>query len=429
MKGKDRRRGLERAKTLLIILLACSALYLATVTLLPGGPRGLWDRLFVRTAEDSVQAGQGGSFRSDTLQPAALAVTGSEGRYAMLYDQADLEGYTQVSPLLAEALSAAGTPQRISSAQWRQALGGPGVYLEYLGSLPLRDMSRWLAGQDNPALGDFTSQRILVRAEELCFYDEGRGAAYAAALPVSLEDGLATLAQELSPNGGRFAFEETGYARLRPETLLRSSTPEMAVLAADTPIGVTEDGAANDALARILRVLSFHPQTNPLYTIPGGLAINDGGDTLRISSQGVVTFRQSGEEDPRFPVGEHPLDMARTLAEQTVGALCGDARLYLRAVEETDGVTTVTFGYAYLGGAIQVGEEGWCVRLTLENGAVSALTLYPRHYAAQAETTVLLPQEQAAATLSGRGTWNMRVYYEDHRDGQTLAPFWAASRM
>lgn len=418
----------ERAKTLLIVLLACSALYLAAVTLIPGGPAGLWGRLFVRGDGDGL-SGSGGqqTFRSDTLWPAALAVTGQEGRYVLLYDQAELESYTQTSALLAEALSSAGTPAPISSSQWRRALSGEGIYLEYLGDLPLDDLSRWLAGQDNPALSGFQSRRILVGEGQLCFYDESRSGAYAAALSVPLTQGLDDLAQSLSPNGGRFAFEETEARRLRPETLLRASTPSMAALSADTPIAVTEDGVPNDALSRLLRVLSFHPQTNPLYAIPGGWAINDGGDTLRISSQGVVTFRRS-EAEPRFPAGDHPLDAARTLAEQTVGALCGDARLFLRSAAEENGVTTVTFGYAYLGGAIQVGDEGWCVQLKLEGGAVSSLTLYPRHYTALAEDTVLLPQEQAAAAITDRGVWAMRVCYEDRRDGTTLEPFWAASR-
>lgn len=427
MKGKHRAQ--ERVKTLLIVLLSCSALYLAAVTLLPGGPARLWSRLFSQGESDPLaNAGGQSSFLNDTLRPAALAVTGEEGRCVYLYDQPELEGYTQASTLLAEALSTAGAPQRITSAQWRQALSAPGIYLEYLGDLPLSDLSRWLAGQDNPALLGFQSRRILVGEKELYFYDEALGAPYAAQLSVRLNAGLEQLAQTLSPNGGRFAFEERGYQRLRAETLLRAYTPAMANLTADAPIAVSEDGSPNDVLSRLLRALSFHPQTNPLYAIPGGWAINDGGDTLRISG-GAVTFRQSGEEAPRFPTGDSPLDAARTLVEQTLGSLSGDARLYLRSLEETDGVTTVTFGYAYLGGAIQVGEGGWCAQLKLENGAITALTLYPRHYTALAETTTLLPQEQAAATLSGRGVWAIRVCYEDNRDGTPLTPFWAASRM
>ena len=425
---KDKRRGLERVKTLLIVLLTCSTLYLACVTLFPGGPAGLWQRLFPEDSASSAYGGEGqNSFLLDTLRPAALAVTGEDGRCAYLYDQSELEGYTQSSTLLAEALSAAGTPRRITSAQWRQALGAPGIYLEYLGELPLDALCRWLAGQDNPALRGFQSRRILVGGGALYFYSEGQAAPYAADLSAPLENSLRQLAQSLSPNGGRFAFEDAAYPKLRPETLLRTYTPAMPALAADSPIAVGEDGSPNETLSRLLHALSFHPQTNPLYSIPGGWAINDGGETLRISD-GTVTFRQAGEEAPRFPLGDQPLDTARALAEQALGSLCGDAHLYLRSVTESEGVTTVTFGYAYLGSAIQVGESGWCARLQLENGAISALTLCPRSYSVLSESVTLLPQEQAAATLSGTGTWAMRVVYEDARDGAPLAPFWAASR-
>lgn len=423
MKGKRRRRFWEGCKTLLIVLLSGSAVFLASQTLLPPGSRTFLSRLSQPAASANVL---GNSARSaQTLQPAAFAVTWEEGRYAVLYHQEDQEGYTRLSALLSEALSEAAAPAPITAQQWELALTQPGVFCEYLSAMPLDSLNRWLSTQDNPALEGYRAQRLCVTAGSLYFAASGEEERYFfAPLNVDLSASLDYLAQRFSANGARFACEDGSYPLLRRDALVLSATPSVPCLQAELPLGVEEDGTPDESLNRILQLLSFHPQTNPLYAITGGYAITDSGETLRVTD-GLITYRRTDENNVRFPA-DATLDATRALAEETAGALAGNARLYLHSVTESNGVTTVTYSYAYRGAAIQQGAEDWCAKFTVEDGAVTAFSLRPRRYTVLEDQNVtLLPQEQAAAIVSARRS-SLVILYEDGLSAQEhLTPFWA----
>lgn len=423
MRGKRRRRFWEGCKTLLIVLLSGSAVFLASQTLLPPGSRSFLSRLSQPVVSANLL---GDSARSaQTLQPAAFAVTWEEGRYAVLYHQEDQEGYTRLSALLSEALNEAASPVPITAQQWELALTQPGVFCEYLSAMPLDSLNLWLSDQDNPALAGYHAQRLCVTANSLYFVDSGESErCFFAPLRVDLSASLDRLSQRFSGNGARFACEDGSYPLLRRDALVLSATPSVPCLQAELPLGVNEDGTPDESLKRILQLLSFHPQTNPLYAITGGHAITDGGETLRVTD-GLITYRRTDENNVRFPA-EAPLDATRALAEETAGALAGDARLYLHSVSTTGGVTTVTYSYAYRGAAIQQGAEDWCAKFTVENGAVTAFSLRPRRYTVLEEQSVtLLPQEQAAAIVGARRS-SLVILYEDALSAQEqLVPFWA----
>lgn len=417
---KKRRRVWEGTKTLLILLLTCSAVYLASRTLFP---RQL-SQLFSRLPQEGTATGASTSLSSQTLRPAAWSVTWDDKRYGLLYHQDDQGTYAQVSALLAEALGNAAQAQQTTRRAWEQALLSPGLYCEYLSPMPLDAMSRWLAGQQNSRLSGAWAQRLCVTGQEL-YYQGQDEQYYCCALSPDLSDALADFAGQFSSNGARFAGETEDYGLLRWDTLVLPITPSLPQLWAENPVAVTETGTPGEALSQALQALSFHPQTNPLYAITGGWAINDGGETLRIDSAGTLTYRRS-DSTARFPSGDSPLDTTRAMAESTVGALCADARVYLQAVRQEEDATVITYGYAYRGAAIRVGQEGWCAQFTLRGGAVESFTLKPRRYTALTDAPILLlPQEQAAAALTGAAEQSLELLYEDDGQNQGLTPFWA----
>ena len=416
---KDRRRLWEWTKTLLIVLLSCSAIWLAGRTLFP---RQL-SRLFSYLPQETGASGTAAALSSQTLRPAALSVTWEDKRYALLYHQDDQEVYTQVSALLAEALGDAGTPAQIDRRDWERSLLSPGFYCEYLSPMPLDTLSHWLLGQANKQLSGAWAQRLCVTGSQLSYQDR-QGEYYTCPLSPDLTDALSALAASLSSNGARFAGETEGYGALRWDTPVLALTPSLPQLLSENPITVSDALTPGEGLSQVLRALSFHPQTNPLYAITGGWAINDGGETLRIDSSGTLTYRHSEGEDPHFAAPD-ALDVTRALAESTVGAVCGDARLYLQEVRQTGDESVITYGYAYRGADLRVGREGWCAQFTLQGGTIESLTLKPRRYTALADSPVLLlPQEQAAA-LVGPEEQSLELLYEDDCQGHSLTPFWA----
>lgn len=420
MRGK-RRRLWEGCKTLLIVLLTCSAVYLAGWTLFPQQIGGFLSRL----PQGATSAAEtSGSFSDQTLRPAAFAVTWEEGRYGLLYHQEDQEGYTQVSALLAEALSDAAAPTSSSRRDWLQALSAPGVFFEYLGPIPLDALAHWLSGQDNAALSGFSSQRLCVTAGKLYFQNEDQRY-YSCALAPDLSGALNSLFPLFSPNGARFAKEDARFERLRADALVLPGVPSLPQLIGENPLALTDPAAPGEDISHMLQALSFHPQTNPLYTITGGWAITDGSETLRLSADGQLTYRRSDSADARFPIDDLA-DATRSLAEKTVGSLGGVGRLYLQSIRQGSGVSVVTYGYAYRGAAIRTGSEGWCAQFTVENGAVSSFVLNPRRYAAVENSVgLLLPQEQAAAALSDQGEQALELLYDDAGSHESLSPFWA----
>ena len=417
MRGK-RRRLWEGAKSLLILLLTCSAVYLAS--------RVLFSRqaqtLFAATEPDAAVPST--SFSDLTIRPAAFAVTWDEGRYGVLYHQEDQEGYTQVSALLAEALSAADTPLHSSRSGWLKALTDPGVFCEYPGPVPLDSLARWLSGQERSALAGFQAKQLCVTADVLYFRDQSDGL-WACALNADLSGALEDLFDLCSPNGARFAMEDASYRPLRSDTLTLPGTPSLPQLAVQDPVTPGTDAQPSETLRQLLQTLSFHPQTNPLYDITGGWAITDSGETLRIGIAGQLTYRRSDNSQIRFEATD-PVDATRALAEKTVGALGGSARLTLRQVRTEGGATVVRYGYAYRGAAILIHGEDWCAQFTVENGAITAFTLKPRNYTVLEEQSVLLlPQEQAAAALPGSVEQSLELFYDDNGAAQSLSPFWA----
>lgn len=418
---KKQQRVLEGCKTLLIVLLTCSAVYLAGRTLFPQETYGFLSRL-PQSATSSAE--HSGSFSDQTLRPAVFAVTWEEGRYGLLYHQEDQEGYTQVSALLAEALSDAGVPAQATRRDWLQALSAPGIFSEYLGPVPLDAMARWLSNQDNTALNGFSAQRLCVTATQLYFESEG-GGYYACPLEPDLTSALNALFPLFSPNGARFAVEDAHYARLRSDALILPGTPSLPQLTGENPVALSDAAEPGEALSQMLQALSFHPQTNPLYSITGGWAITDGSETLRISASGQLTYRRSDDANVRFPV-QDPAEATRALAENTVGSVGGVARLYLQQIRQDGNATVVTYGYAYRGAAIQTGDEGWCAQFTIENGAVTSFVLEPRRYTAvEGSVSLLLPQEQAAAALPEQGEQTLELLYDDTGSHELMAPFWA----
>lgn len=352
-------------------------------------------------------------------------MTWGDGRYGLLYHQDDQEAITQASSLLAQALSGASEPRAVTRQAWLQALAQPGLFCQYLAPMPLDALSRWLSGREEPNLSQAWSQRLCITARSLYFQGEGE-VYYACDLSGDLASALSRLAEQFTANGAHFAGESDKYPNLRADSLILSLAPRLPQLLAEDPIPLSDPAQPPEALSSLLQALSFHPQTNPLYAVSGGYAITDGSETLRIASNGQMTYRRSQDTDPRFPVGDSYLDATRTLAEESLGSLCGSARLYLHSVSSASGVTTVTYGYAYRGAAIRVDGSDWCAQFTIEDGAVSAFTLRPRRYTAlQEDRAVLLPQEQATAGLSGLRGRTLSLLYEDDRQASPLTPFWA----
>ena len=122
MTKRRRKRIVERVKSVLILLLSCSAVYLVMLIQSTVVPSGLLSH---------PSTGGGGLAAADpaeTARPLRMAAVipagGSEvQRFGVQYSDADTADlFQQAYTILVEALSSANQPKEVTEAEWRQAL-------------------------------------------------------------------------------------------------------------------------------------------------------------------------------------------------------------------------------------------------------------------------------------------------------------------
>ncbi len=446
MSRTDRRRHrarpvAEALKSVLIVILAASALYLTALAIsagTPGGgsPAGLLEQLRSALAGDQgegepVQTGQ----PAMAARPVRMAVVNSQGRYAAEYDAALTDQlFDQLAGLLSEALASAQAPRQVDRSAWRQALCEPGVYFDLLGDVPLDALYAWLGeGGSNPSLPGAAVRRLAVVREGentalyYCSQEDGRYYACSTALayPGHMENTL----EAYSPNGAIFAFqsEQEGLESLGGDMLLTAQAPSPRGYRGTNPFALGD----SVQVERLQQALGFRVQESSVYEIPGGVRVREGQETLEVQSSGIVRYHAAQTSASRYQVeGESSaalIEAARALAQSTLGESCGAARLYLDSLErQEDGSWTVRFGYCLDGAAVDVAATGWAAEFTVEEGYITGYTLHFRSYEETGQRVSQLPLAQAAAALEaldGAGR-ELLVCYTD--SGETVTAGWTA---
>lgn len=429
MRNKRRSRPVEWCKNLLIILLALSALYLLGRAQISG--RVLDSvRDFLRGGSAATTAAASNQTTSVAVRPVRLAIYQEGQRYGVQYDQqATDEAFAPLATLLSEALGSAGAPAPVGERVWRSALCSTGIYMDFLYPVPLATLSRWLGdGQSNSALTG-TARRICLAADEsggvsLFYINEEDGSYYVCETTLSTALHLEAAVSGQSPNGAMFAFEVPGMENLAPYTLL-AANPRPPVYGAANPL--QEDGAR---VSELLRALAFRAQAASLDPFAGGQIV-ESNDSLRLSAGGVVTYHTIGDSGFRFSLPgdsrRDALDYVQVLAEATVGAWCGEARLCLAEVKESADGWEITFQYCLNGALVALPEGYAAAHFVVRGGAVTDFSLYLRSYSDTGETSLVLPEEQAAAAMEplmveGK---ELTLLYQDFGGEQVSAGWYA----
>lgn len=442
-------RALEHVKTLVIILLAVSAVYLtlrsqvfssAFTTPPAQGNQNLPGFDNIPAAPDSAAA---------IARPVRIAVRSESGRYAVQYDPAGIDGlFAQTGSLLSETLSSVGHPQSVSRGEWETALAAsPGVFFDFLGSLPLRTLQGWLAsGPLNEALSGSARRLVITAGAEetvmLYYHNEENGMYYACQTDVVRQGQLLTAIGGVTPNGARFLFETEELTGLHRDMLLLNEPPRMALYSAASPLGPGQENARS----AVAEALTFSSQSSSTYEAEGGeTVVRSGADTLRIDPDGTVTFTSGMSGEPRFPVPAGPdgemrrEDMLQTAYGVAAAALLpylGEGQLYLRSVEEQpDGSTEICFDYCLWGAEVQLEGGAHAAQIVMSDGQITGMSLTLRTYTATGETAPALPEGQAQAAALALGGENLgagtqmglelRMCYQDSVT-QTMTAKWIA---
>lgn len=431
-KGRKRRRAIELAKDVLIVLLTCSALWLVTRSQIMSSINGL---LQEETPAGGTHETQGGT-RADARPLRIVASLPGEtrtGRCALQYDQVAVDGlFQQVVGLLVETLSSAGAPEEVTRSQWEQALTTPpSLCLDFQGEIPLTVLSGWLAGEemDNTA----TVRRLVLtvwdKSVALYYQDRNDGSYYRCLSEVANGQHLTEALVSLQDNGAYYAFESGQYDWLDPDTLLTDSVPTPDVYQVKNPLSGDQS-----ALEQIMTALDLPVNSSSFYSVGDERVARIGGDNLRLSGNGVVEYHAE-EGSSLFTAAAQPEDATlfqvveacRKLAAATVGSSAGQARLYFSGVRESEEGLEVSFNYCLNGIPVRL-EDGAAAWFQVENGRITRFVLRYRSYTDSGETSVVLPIPQAAAAMEAMGLEGeeLLLVYSDN-GGETVSASWAAT--
>ena len=445
-KPSRRRRVIELCKDLLILVLACSALYLAGRSqLYPGlgeSMLGAVAQLFRTDAPDGSAAVLSDQ-PADAVRPVRIAFcTGvsmgsNRERFALQYDPQAVDSAfdSTVRGFFSKALASAEQPVQTDLEGWRQALQAPGIYIDLMGSVPARLLAGWLTEPGSGCTLDGSIRRLVLadRGEDcavLCYRSEEDGLYYACQTAVPVEGAFTQVLTGRGSNGARFAFEAgEAYRGLSADTLLSAETPRTPVYQASSPVDLDDD----EQRGALQALLGFRP---------AGYRTRDGwvNDTLQIGEDGTVVYdgRRSPDDDRyALPDGDGGPDlsqaanMAWTLLESalSVGRNGSEGRIYLLSVEQQeDGYWALSFGYTLSGAPVEVEGSLTAARFLVEEGRICAYTLKLRQYQDTGERTSLLPEAQAAAALSASAGGDRELilrYSDPGGDAQDVGADWA----
>ena len=413
MEHNKKRRAVEALKDVLIVLLSCSAVWLALRTPLAAPLRGL-----LQEERPQSLTGQGQPVgRAEAAVPLAMVANligtaglpeGSEGaRYGVRYDQtACQELFQQVVGPLAETLSSAAAPEQVTPEQWQVALtSATGIYMDFQGHIPMPVLVGWLSGGETGLTA--TVRRLALAAGEggieLYYRDEGDGNYYRCRSQVADSFALEEALSGLTDNGAFYAFESELYAGLDPDTLLLPEAPAPAVYAASNPMST-----AQETLEALVQDLGFSLNSTSFYSTDEQVA-RSGDDSVRLSDRGVAQYVYEGRDGKGlFPVpyqgGElfDSVETCRQIALSAMGTRCGEARLYLLSVQRTDRGLEIDFGYS-LNGIPVLLDQGYAARFLVSGRQVVQFSVYLRSYTASGNTSLVLPPRQGTAALLARG--------------------------
>ena len=432
--SKKMRYAVEKLKDVLIVLLTCSALWLAaqgyfqdtgrSSGALPAPPE---------TGENRLPDSTG---MARPLRIAANRVgENREGRCLVQFDQKAVDDlFQRTAGLLVEALSSAQPPEEVDRETWEKALTElPGLTFDFRGEVPIPVLMGWLTGGTTPVTGTVSTVTLAVEGEDVMLYyrEEERDACFAsltrAVNRTHLEEALASL----SDNGAYYAFQTDWGEDLDPDALFQPNIPPLPVYGARNP--VSAGGADMEAL---LSRLGIPLNTTSFYASGDELVARNGTDMFRLSELGSIHYENDGAPSGRFPVLPlqnadrltETVEACRSLTAATLLPTAGEARLFLASVQEQEDGVEVAFDYA-LNGMPVVLSSGHAARFLVRNGAILRFDLQFRSYADSGVTVPVMPPRQATAALEAEaeGREELLLICSDSL-GDTVYPGWGAAR-
>ena len=427
------RRFKETAKTIVIILLLISALWLTVLTwvydpsILSADFYGKAGKLLALIGIDIPGAVTVQTKRVHDIKEAAVpvrcAITLDDGRYGAEYDSTLVaQVVDRTKRLVGEAIGSASEPVEVSAGEWRAALGRTGIYYDYLEDIPLSAIALWQNFEPSPNVRGSVRHLLLSVDDGVVglYYTAGEDRKYmyskTAVNPLDIAEVLAGY----SPNGCVFAFERGDIDPKPMDELFMFDRPPLRVAFAQRLSH--EDIDFNTMLKAFGMSLSSNRYTQ---SRDNTVIAVDGPRTLSLSEKGDLVYSdtEEGRTDgyviyvTRATEAEI-IENIRLLTEQTAGLRSGDAYLRLSRFEYDKDKDEYTVGFDYYlnGVPVFLSDSPDAATFRIREGVMVYAHVRLRSFALGDETCRPLPLE-TAVVLAGEGADCGLTYAETGADG------------
>jgi hypothetical protein len=345
----------------------------------------------------------------NAAQPLMISVKNSAGRCSYLYDFSALDGaYGTLGSALGQALDTAGPAESSTYAKLYAAMEQPGVLFRFPAAIPASALAAWLGAQQDAGAPSAEICLLSLQDGAVRLYLAGE-ACWVCETSLSA-DTLSQLLESCKPDGSFLAEEDSGerFAMLKPDTLLTDGTVSVPAVSVSNPVSAQTANA-------LAVSLGFNPYGGGSYTDSGGtVRFTEGSKTLSVSAAGRLRFHNGLRTDARFAAASSDpdslIETARSLLASLTANTLGDARLYLRSFEQTDGSALCTFDYV-VSGVLVTQTDGPAATVSFDGETVTDVSLTLRTYKLASSQLTLLPAAQAAAILPQDS--EMLVQYAD----------------
>jgi len=388
------RRNKERIKTLAILVLSVSAIFLGLATGLfetqiPGGGQTVSNWESAAAPGDIVPA----------ARPTAAMTTLAAGSHQGHQMGAGLLAlYELFAGDLGEALGSSGPPAQVTREAWESALSAPGVFFHYDLALPGAVLAHWLGTEAGNATGLMQLLYLSAGEETVYLYFMGPdGVPYrseTAASPEALRGSL----DRLEANGARYGFQDAVYTGPEPDTILLLSYDEIPLIYGHNAIG-----AIYGQMEAFLGHLGLNPALVRYMDEAGGRTIVEDGATLRLNENGMITFL-CRDDSPRLTVLSEGLpdlagaiETARRIISR-LGFSAGEAELLL--TDWSYGGETFILQFRYYIDGLPIWTEYPAATVVISGRYIRDISFLARSFYRSGRYGAVLPKTQAAAAAA-----------------------------
>ena len=377
----------EPLKTLLILLLICSAVFMAW--------KGNLFAAFFPVREPPASPAPESPEQSYTAAalPLAAAVTGPGGlSCGVKYDaEAMAELFEGFSAVLSEALGSAEAPEAIGRFTWQDRLQEESLFLDYGFPLPISALAAWV-GVEAPWAGSERFSAFLLdnngEGAVRLSYHAGDGHYFQCDTAAS----WATLRSQLEgyrPNGASFAFRLPALHDCDSFLLVLEQLPAV--------YGAHISAAGSEAAGACGELFGINLGGQSRYTEADGTLVYPGENgVLRLYPDGSIGYTSTGDGRRAASPAEQ-IEMARKLLETIHAAFAGEESLALRSAE-FDEAGDLSLSFCYMLGGLRLDmAAGSAASAVWKGGALSELTIRPCSCRRAEAAGALLPEMQAAA--------------------------------